>query len=59
LRNCDNDAEIWLFTDDGFYRGVGKDSVIFKWLANGSLAMFQLVYGQHKLYLIYFVDGVR
>lgn len=38
-------------------RGVGKNSVIFKGMATGSLSMLQWVDRQHKLYLIYNISG--
>jgi hypothetical protein len=38
-----NDAEVCLFTIDGFWQkwGVGMESVFFKGLATGSLTMLQ------------------
>jgi hypothetical protein len=35
--------------------GVGKDSVLFKGLVTGILTMFQWVYGQHKLDLLFYL----
>lgn len=45
LKNCNRDAEEFIASDRV---GVGKDSVFFK-----GLAMLQLVYGQHKLNLVF------
>lgn len=42
-----------LFIADGSFSGE-KDSVNFKGLVTGNLTMFQLVYGQHELDLVYF-----
>lgn len=38
--------------------GVGKDSVFFKGLSTRNLTMLQSVYGEYKLYLIFFSSFV-
>lgn len=47
-----------LFIVDGSFSGE-KDLVNFKGLVTGNLTMFQLVYGQHELDLVYFSFCLR